>query len=323
MSEEEQNNPPNGLKRIAQNDFENARRRGFWRSVASWLSRSSNDLLPFDEVRKTLPLVPQHSIGLRQVPTQQIVGSVGRYLDFDRAFMPRQVRTRHRWESIDLAHLQDVNLPPVELYKIGPLYFVKDGNHRVSVARERGQAYIDADVIELDLDIDVTPEMNIDGVIRKIEQADFYHQTDLNEIFPDSKVELTVAGGYQKLLEHICAHQYFMGLERKNDVTLTEAVISWYEQVYMPLVHVIREQNILREFPGRTEADLYLWIIEHLWYLREELHEDVSLLEAASHFTGEYSLGLLPRLLSMIMGIAPAPPPEKGQDDFQSSVLDE
>jgi hypothetical protein len=108
------------------------------------LTKGENELLPYDEVRKHLPIRGQHDIGLQQVPISQIVGSLGRYRDFDRAFLPLQKRTKDRWVSIDKAQYEEVGLPPIETYKIGEVYFVKDGNHRVSVARERGQDFVDA-----------------------------------------------------------------------------------------------------------------------------------------------------------------------------------
>ena len=295
-------------QQAARADFETALRKGFWRGVWSWLTQSKNELLPFDEVRRNLPFAGQHSLGVKQIPMEQIVGSVGRYRDFDRAFLPRQTRTRGRWESIDAAHLQDVPLPPIQTYKVGDLYFVSDGNHRVSVARERGQAFIDAEVIAIDVDAEITPDLDIDEIIRRVEQAEFQRQTGLKERCPESEVRLTLPGGYQKLLEHISVHRYFMGMDHQRDFSWEEAVQGWCEQVYQPLVAVIRSQNILKEFPGRTEADLYLWVIEHLWYLREETRQEVSLEEAAVHFAGEFSQNPLSVLLSMIGRIPPAVP---------------
>src|SRR5437899_5261321 len=128
-------------------DFQRARRKAFWRRFASWLVRADNALLAFEDVRKQLRAHAQREGGMREVAIDQIVGSVGRYRDFDSAFLPRQVRTRGRWESIDRPYLEGVQLPPIELYKIGETYFVKDGNHRGSVARHGGQAFVAALVL--------------------------------------------------------------------------------------------------------------------------------------------------------------------------------
>jgi hypothetical protein len=263
-----------GLEQKASQDFDRALSKAFWRRVLSRLTGETNALLPFDEVREKLPMRGQHYLGLRQVPMDQIIGSAGRYRDFDRAFLPVQDRTRARWESIDKAHYADVVLPPVELYKIGEVYFVKDGNHRVSVARERGQVDIDAYVIEIDIPVLLTPDMDIGSLILQNERADFLELTSLLELRPDAQVDTSVPGQYKRILEHIAVHRWYLGEKRKAEVSYSEAVVSWYENVYLPFVHIIREQGILEQFPGSTETDLYLWIMEYQGYLRESYREE-------------------------------------------------
>jgi hypothetical protein len=280
-------------------DFENALRKGFWRSIVSWITQTDNKLMPYDEIRKTLPLSGEHYIGLHSVPVELIIGSVGRYHDFDRAFLPLRTTTKGRWISVDRAYLESVDLPPIEVYKVGEVYFVKDGNHRVSVARERGQIYIDADVIEIDTPVPVDRDTDIDTLIRKVEQAQFLKETGLAALRPELDIDLSLPGGYKILLEHIKVHRYFLGQELDRPIKWEEAVEGWVDKVYLPLIRVIREYNILKEFPKRTEADLYLWIIEHLWYLREE-YKDVSMEEAAAHFAEEYSTRPLQRLIAMV-----------------------
>ena len=273
----------------ARADFEDALRKGFWRRIWSWFTQSDNRLLPFDDIRKALPIRGQHDLGMQQIPLDKIVGSVGRYQDFDRAFLPRYSFLRARWVSIDSAHLQDINLPPIEVYQIGDAYFVKDGNHRVSVARERHQAFIDAEVTEIVSPIPITPLTDINDLISQVEKIEFYEKTKIDQIRPDAKIEFTLPGGYSKLLEHISVHRYFMGEQRKARVPYAEAVASWFDEVYMPMVQVIQTNEILKNFPNRTEADLYLWIIEHLWYLREEYKQEVSMEEAATHYAKTYA----------------------------------
>jgi hypothetical protein len=134
---------------VAVEDFEWARRRARRRDWVSFLTRKKNDLLSFDDIPPELRRGHQRYLGLQIIPLDKIVGSEGRSHEFDRAFYPREERTRDRWVSIDQAHYADVLLPPIELLKVGDAYFVRDGNHRVSVARSRGQAFIDAQVIEI------------------------------------------------------------------------------------------------------------------------------------------------------------------------------
>jgi hypothetical protein len=135
----------------ALNDFEQARRKAAWRDWLSLLTRKRNNLLSFNEIRQELPMTGQHYLGFQMVPLNKIVGSEGRFHEFDRAFYPREKRTKDRWLRIDQAHYDDVILPPVELIKVGQIYFVRDGNHRVSVARARGQQVVDAYVTEIEV----------------------------------------------------------------------------------------------------------------------------------------------------------------------------
>src|SRR5437870_10545897 len=253
----------------AHSDFLRVRRKAFWRGIAKWLLRSDDALLAFDEVRKQLHAHLQHDAGVREVEIDQIVGSVGRYRDFDRAFLPRQARTRGRWESIDTAYLTHVELPPIALYKIGETYFVKDGNHRVSVARERGQVFVDARVIEVASPAPITSAEDLLDWIRSADMLAFYATTRIAELRPGARIELTLPGQYEKLLEHISTHRWYLGIEKKREIAYDEAVASWYDRVYLPTVEAIRHADALRDFPHRTEADLYLWITEHHWYLHE------------------------------------------------------
>jgi uncharacterized membrane protein YfbV (UPF0208 family) len=271
-------------KQLAQEDFERAYRRGFWRKLSSWLTGERNELLPFDAVRDRIPLRGQHYIGLKQIPIEQIVGSMGRYRDFDRAFLPRQARTRGRWESIDSAHYDDVILPPVELYKMGEVYFVRDGNHRVSVAREQGQEFVDAYVTEIDVSVPLTADVQIDDLDLKAEYAAFLEETSLNSIRPSARIELTISGEYERLLEHISVHRWYLGKGRHAEIPYEEAVASWYDKVYSPLVELIIEKQLLENFPDRTEADLYLWIIEYEWFLREAYREEYSFQTVSRQF---------------------------------------
>lgn len=292
------------VQQAANSDFEVAVRRGFWRSVMSWLTQKNNKLLPFDEIRRILPIHGQHDAGLHTISIEKIVGSVARYNDFDRAFIPRQRHTKSRWVSIDMANLQDVILPPIEVYKIGEMYFVKDGNHRVSVAREKGQAYIDAHITEIITQHPITNADDIFDLILEQEKLDFFQKTNIDTIRPESGIELTLPGQYEKLLEHISVHRWFMGERNQSEISDADAVAGWYDEVYLPLANIIQQQNTLKEFPKRTVTDLYLWIIEHLWFLREHYQEEISLEQAASHFKRVFAKRPFNRINSLFHKLA-------------------
>jgi uncharacterized ParB-like nuclease family protein len=280
---------PAASSAIARADFDAALNKGFWRSIFAWFTQQNNELLPFDEVRRALPIHSQHYIGMREIPLQQIIGSVGRYNDFDRVFLPRRRALRERWANIDRAHMQEIQLPPIEVYKLGSVYFVLDGNHRVSVARERGQEFIDAMVIEMDVPFEVDENTDIDRLIMKSEKATYLANSQIRHLVPEADIEFSLPGGYSKIDEHIRVHTYFMGQEQQRDVPLEEGTRDWFEQVYLPLIRVIRNYKILERFPGRSESDLYLWIIDHLWYLRKEYGQEISMEQAAADFSEKYA----------------------------------
>ena len=279
-------------------DFDTARRKASWRRIISGLTGRRNELLQFDDVRRQLRTEGQHHAGFRSVPLDAIVGSVGRNRDFDTVFLPRQTQTRARWLNIDRAHYEDQKLPPVELYGLGETYFVKDGNHRVSVARQQGQLFIDAVVIELHTPVPIGSLADLEAWIAQQDAVAFLAATHLADLRPDAHVILTLPGQYERLLEHISVHRWFLGIEQQREMAYPDAVVSWYEHVYLPLVEGIRQAGILRDFPSRTEADLYLWLIEHLWYLRQagELDEDIPLDAAARSYARTFSERLAHRL---------------------------
>jgi hypothetical protein len=257
------------ISHTTREDFNRARRAAFFSQLLAIINRSPNDLLPLEDVRARLHVRGQHYLGNQTVPIHYIVGSEGRYADFDRKFAPRHEATKFRWMSIDRAHHEAVSLPAVELYKLGDIYFVKDGHHRISVARQRGQEDIDAIVTELTVDVPLTPDLNMRSLLLKEEYSDFLSWTNLAELCPDQRIEFSEPGGYLDLVRHINAHRYYLGLDLGRPIERDEAVVSWYHEVYLPVVEVLREQEALRAFAGRTEADLYRWIMDHRWYLRE------------------------------------------------------
>jgi hypothetical protein len=260
--------------RAAQAHFEEARRRAWLGALLDTFTRRPNAMLSFDEVRARLNVRGQRYLGHQAVPLDHIIGSEGRYSDFDRRFMPRSNKLKQRWSNIDKARTQSVELPPVDLYKIGDIYFVRDGNHRVSVARQQGQSYIDAIVTELVVEVPLTPDLSVRDLLLKEEYSDFLEWTNLHQLRPDERIEFTELGGYLDLVRHINAHRYYMSKEHAYEVSRDEAVADWYDSVYMPIVRVIRAQDVLKYFPGRTEADLYCWIMEHRWYMREQAGAD-------------------------------------------------
>jgi hypothetical protein len=230
---------------------------------------ADRDLVSYDDVVAKLHARQQIEKGTQMVPLENIVGSVGRYRDFTRNFLPRSAVNEERWTRLDAALNSMEGFPPVELFKIGEVYFVRDGNHRVSVARANGSTHIEAYVAEIETDIPLTlDDFERDQWIIKIERVDFLEETRIDEIRPDHGIEITEPGRYEMMLDHIEVHRFLLDqeFERKGShqrLSWPEAVASWYDNVYMPVVQAIRDYDLLHNFPGRTEADLYLWIALH------------------------------------------------------------
>jgi hypothetical protein len=254
---------PYRSRRISREIFGAARRKGFVQEILAELVGRPDALLSFDDVHRRLHLEDAtHNAGLQEIPLDQIVGSVGRYRDFTRAFLPRAQVDPERWMRI--VQLQGkAGLPPIDVFKVGDVYFVKDGNHRVSVARASNHRTIRARVVEIPVRVPLGPGTSPDDLILKSGYAEFLERTSLDRLFPEQQIELTRPGGYLALLRHIEIHQYYMGLRGRHYPSLHEATADWYERVYLPVVKRIRRADILRHFPGRTEADLYLWIAEN------------------------------------------------------------
>ncbi len=277
------------IGQLAQADFERAHRRAFLSDIFAMLKREPNWLLSFEEVKQKLPIKGQYYRGLQQVLLEQIVGSVDRYHDFNRAFLPKQTHTRPRWESVDRATLADIVLPPVQLYKVDEVYFVKDGNHRVSVAKEKGAIYIDAEVIEMPISVSLSPDTDPRDLILLGEYARFLEQTRLDKLRQGAHIEFSTLGRYDVLLDHISAHRWYMGIDQDRPVDWEEAVLDWYDHIYLPLASVIEENDTLRSFPGRKVGDLYLWIMDYRWILREETGEELGIHTAALEYDARYA----------------------------------
>ena len=248
-------------------DFERARFKAFLNRVWAAISGTPTQLLSYDEVKEKLRIGGPIYRGVQTIRVDQIVGSLNRYHEFDRAFLPTQNETSNRWQSVDRAFYQDVNLPPILLYKIGQVYFVVDGHHRVSVAREQGQEFIDAEIRECATRVNITPDLKPEDLEILGAKVQFLERTALDNIHPGANIKLTIPDGFDRMLQHIAVHRYFMGLDWKRDISEREAVEHWYDTVYLPIVKVIRKSKILKDFPGRTEGDLYLWVLDHQHYL--------------------------------------------------------
>ena len=270
-------------------DFRRARRQAALQEIMARLTGKSAALLSYEDVHRKLKAKGATMRGLKEIPLDAIVGSVGRYADFTRSFLPRQDSDQERWARVKVKVTDLGGLPPIQVYQIGEAYFVLDGNHRVSVARQVGATHIQAYVTEVRTKVTLSPETQPDDLILKAEYGDFLEHTHLDELRPEADLSVTAPGQYQVLEEHIEVHRYFMGLEREREIPHEEAVGHWYDEVYLPVVQAIRERGILRDFPGRTETDLHLWVSEHRAELEQELGWEISPEGAATDLAVQFS----------------------------------
>jgi len=268
-------------------DFARARFKAFLNRIVNTLGGLPTTLLSYDDVKEKLHIGGPIYRGVKTVEVKKIVGSLNRYHQFDRAFLPLEDQIADRWQSIDRFFYQEVDLPPVVLYKVGEVYFVVDGHNRVSVARKQGQDFIDAEVRECSSKVNITPDLKPEDLEILGEKVNFLERTGLDRIRPKANIKLTIPDGFERMLEHIAVHRYFMGLDLQRDVSDDETVAHWYDKVYMPIVHTIRRSSILKEFPGKTEGDLYLWVLDRQRYLSTEGHKLASPKKAAKDFLDE------------------------------------
>jgi nucleotide-binding universal stress UspA family protein len=310
----------------ALNDFRKARQKAAIEGILARITGKSTALLSYEEIRQKLRAIESNKTVLRDIPLDAIVGSVGRNKDFSRSFLPLFDSDQDRWARVMAGATGPTGLPPIEVYQIGEVFFVLDGNHRVSVARELGAPTIQAFVREVRTRVNITSDIQPDELITKAEELEFFERTQLDQHKPETDFRTTSPGLYPILLEHIEVHRYFMGLDEKRDISYEEAVLHWHDEVYAPIIKVIWERGILRHFPQRTEVELYLWISQHRAELEKTLDWQITTEKAVGYleyrFSPEFSQRFS-RLLSTIYDFVTPDPLESGpapgawRDDMQ------
>ncbi len=241
----------------AEHDFLRARRRAVLSRLATWLRREPDDvseILPFDEVVAALGRVGERRLGLQVIPLDSIVGSVDRTRDFDRRFRPRSGRSRERWERLATAQRRGEAIPPIDVYRVGELHFVKDGHHRVSVAHALRLRSIDAYVTEVTTKIDATGISRRGDLITK----------DLRRVFLDrvplpgpalATILVTTAWSYAELSEEVEAWGFRLMQHEGRFLDRETVARRWYAEEYRPVVRMLGQADLVGD---RTEAEAYL-----------------------------------------------------------------
>lgn len=290
----------------SEEDFAKARNKALFNEIQHFLTPEETRLLSLSEMKKLLKPTGEVYQGVKAVPVELIVGSEGRYKDFDNHFFPKSIHLRQRWENVDRAHLEDVILPPVNLYELGGLYFVRDGNHRVSVAKAQGVESIDAEVVSLQSEIKLKKSTTIGQMIKQVIQYEkrvFYGETNFGDITDCWNLDFTATGQYDVIYNHLLIHKYYINQNQETEIDFQTAVESWYKNVYLPLLSVIKKHHILRKFRGRTPSDMYVWIIKYWDELKQKFGNDYSLDKAAEDFKKEYGTGILKNAFKWITSL--------------------
>lgn len=223
---------------------------------------SQEPLLSFDKVQSVLRSRSYAFKGLQTIALQAVVGSEGRAQDFARNFRP-QGHHLHRLRQLSQTDSSD----PIEVFQMDQVYFIRDGHHRVALARSRGETTIQALVTEVTVRAEITPLLAGDEVMLRAQLSHFLQETNLDEHCPETDLRLNQPELYASLLEHIEVHRYYLGSQYQREFTLTEAAASWHDLVYLPLLQILQDSGAPHQFPKRTQAELYLWLTYH----REEV----------------------------------------------------
>jgi hypothetical protein len=244
----------------AQDDFQRARRRQVMSQLARRLSRDSRDvdvILPFDEVVDALGRVEERYIGLQTIDLDSILGTVdrGAHGGFDRQFRPTTPRVRARWERIANAARRGEALPPISVYRVGDVHFVRDGHHRVSVARALGRDTIDAYVVEVVTRIGAERSLVVGDLPLKSHERLFYERAPLPARARD-RISLTDPWRYGVLAEMVEAWGFRMMQERGHFADRPEVARRWFDDEYVPVSEMLRAGDLIER--GETDAEAYM-----------------------------------------------------------------
>jgi hypothetical protein len=255
----------------AQFDFGRQRRRRALARIAARMRLEPSDvdvILPFEEVVAALGRRGERSLGLQTIPLDSIVGTVDRRREFDRSFRPTSGRVRPRWERIATAVRKGEAMPPIDVYRIGELHFVKDGHHRVSVAGALGHEVIEAWVAE------IITELGAEGTIRLADLPLKSHQRLFFERVPlppeaRGEIQLSDEWRYAALAEAVEAWGFRAIQGHGHPMTRAEVAEAWWNEEYKPVVEMLREAELIRR---GTETESYMRVAQ-LRYLILRTHE--------------------------------------------------
>ena len=244
----------------AQGDFSRARRARLLADVARRLRREPSDvglILPYEEVVEALGVIGREDLGLKIVPLDSIVGTVDRAADFDRGFRPTSQRLRSRWERIAAAQRRGESLPPISLYRVGDLHFVRDGHHRVSVAKSLGRGDIDAYVTEVQTRVKLGRDLRVGELPLKDHERLFRERVPLGRE-ERGRIQLSDPWDFGSLAEAVEAWGFRAMQDRGSYMDRREVAHVWFSAEYLPVVEMLAAGELIDR--RESEADAYLRI---------------------------------------------------------------
>lgn len=287
-------------------DFLKARNKAFFNQIQHLLNPEEAKLIALSDVKNLIKPSAETYIGMKVIPVSKIIGSEGRYQDFDNKFFPKSSHLKARWEKIDDAAIRLIDLPPIKVYEIAGLYFVRDGNHRVSVAKSRGTEFIDAEVVSLQSEITIKNADNITDLIHQIinfEKRTFYMETSFGDITDYWVMDFTTPGKYDLIYNHILTHKYYINQNQTEEISMEDAITSWFKNVYLPVIHFLEDNKVMKHFKKRTESDLYVWIMKYWDQLKSKYGNDVPLNDAVAELEKNHKVPFYKRIKNSIMKV--------------------
>ena len=241
------------------------------RGIFGFSFKKKENLKSFSEIQKEENAYNSVNLGIKEVPLDKIVGSVEKYADFDKNFVPKNNVVKRRWINIYIGYISDSILPTVILYKIKDNYYVYDGNHRVSVAKFLNFATIEAQVEEF-----LPTKDTKDKVIYR-ENMIFEKETGLSDIFLSDPIK------YKYLKEEIESYKNLLDKRKNENLDLKEAAKNWHINVFLPIKMILSENEIIKNYKGNSD-DVFLFFLEHKYYLSKNHGKNVGYLYSVINF---------------------------------------
>jgi hypothetical protein len=276
-------------------EFDRVHRKVFAKDLLALFRGEPAYLLPFEEVRQKLRLSNPSYRGLQEVQLDHIIGSVARYHDFTRAFLPRHAGMRDRWAAVHRLAAEG-DLPPVELYKVGAAFFVSDGHHRISVTRHSCARTVQAHVYEYGTRVPLEPTTTLGDLLIKEEYLEFLMNTGLDESRPEQRIQFTSRSRFRELESQIAWCQAALRRVDGRPFTYEEAAVFWYDKFYTTILQIIHEQGLLEHFPGHTEADLFVRMTIHQRQLSQAYGYEVQMTDVTDHVRTHHGINWPRRL---------------------------